>query len=403
MSKKFHNVIVLVGKNLEAFLCDFIEIEDGFVKRINKKKAIKANEGANLVVMPGLWNGHTHIADGSFPDGATGLTLEQGFFRPDGFKYRMLRDADEEMLLQSVVQHHNYMASCGTVGHIDFREQGIFGSRLLKDASSQSGMRSISLGQFSESPFTSQELHENTALMTEGMRLELEGLLDIADGFSECTINDLTDPVWKAIKIQTDIKNKIRAIHCLESIGYRDTSLMISGMGDLERALKVFDPHLVVHMTVANDQEIEVASESKASFVLNPRANASLGLPLPPVAKLLDSGINLLLGTDNGMLNSPNMFAELDFTYKICKSQYGDTLKPEPVEILKMATSNIGKFFDKRYCGYLEEGLPADFVLIDFSKPHLFHSRHIIASIVTRITPNDVIETFIEGRPLLGR
>lgn len=401
MKKKFHDAIVLIGKDLEPFLCNFIEIEDGFIKKIEKKRAIKANEGAALLVMPGLWNSHTHIADAAFPDGATGLSLEQGFFRPNGFKYRMLRNEDEKFLLKCIIQHHNYMALCGTVGHIDFREQGVFGSKLLNKASSQSGMRSLSLGQFSESTFSESELSENVAPLTKSMRKELEDLLNIADGFSESTINDLTNPAWKAIKKETDTKNKIRAIHCLENANYRDTSLRISGIGDLERALKVFDPQLIIHMTVANDQEIELARKSKASFVLNPRANASLGLPLPPISKLLDSGINLLLGTDNGMLNSPNMFAELDFTYKVCKSQYRDTIKPDPVDILKMATSNINKFFDKRYYGYLDEGLPADFVLIDFSKPHLLNSKHIIASIVTRLTPNDVIQTFIQGRPLL--
>lgn len=400
MKKKFNDVIVLVGKDLEPYLCNFIVIEDGFIKKIDKKKAVKTNEGAGLLLMPGLWNSHTHIGDAAFPDGATGLTLEQAFFRPNGFKYRMLRNMDEKVLLESIIRHHNYMALCGTVGHIDFREQGALGSRLLKEASRQSGMRSISLGQLSESPFTEKELYENVAPLTESMRLELEDLLTIADGFSESTINDLTDPSWKAIRKETEIKKKIRAIHCLENPNYRRTSLAISGMGDLERALNVFDPHLIVHMTVANDQEIELASKSKASFVLNPRANASLGLLLPPIAKLLDAGVNLLLGTDNGMLNSPNMFAELDFTYKVCKSQYGDAVKPDPVDILKMATSNISKFFNQRYYGYLEEGLPADFVIIDFSKPHLMNSQHIIASIVSRVTPDDVVETFIGGRSL---
>ncbi|OAI50667.1 amidohydrolase [Opitutia bacterium SCGC AG-212-L18] len=403
MKKIFNDVIVLVGKELEPFLCSVLEIEDGFIKKIDKKKAVKANEGKRLLIMPGLWNSHTHIADSAFPDGAIGLTLEQGFFRPDGFKYRMLRDVDKKLLLESIVQHQIYMAQCGTVGHIDFREQGVLGSRLLKEASMKSGIRAISLGQFSEAPFSEKELYENVAILKDSTLLELQDLLDIADGFSESTINDLTDPAWIEIRKQTDLKNKIRAIHCLENENYRDTSFRISGIGDLERALKIFDPHLIVHMTVANDEEIELARKSKASFVLNPRANASLGLPLPPISKLLDSGINLLLGTDNGMLNSPNIFAELDFTYRTCKSQYRDVMQPDPVAILKMATSNISNFFDKKHYGYLEEGLPADFTVIDFSKPHLLNSKHIIASIVTRVTPNDVVETFVQGRPLLGR
>ncbi len=400
MNKKFHNVVVLLGPELEPFLCALFEIEDGFVKKIVKKETVKENKGFTSVIIPGLWNGHTHIGDGICPDGATGLTLEQGFFRPNGFKYRMLKTTSDDQLLKSIVQSHNYMIQCGTIGHIDFREQGVSGCQLLKQAAQQTGIQSIILGQFLESPFTENELHENTATLKPLVQQELDNILDVADGFSESTMNDLTDPAWIEIRNQTHLKNKIRAIHCLENNNYRNTSLKISGKGDLERAMTLYDPHLIVHMTVANDKEIELARQSKASFVLNPRANANLGLPLPPISKLLDSGINLLLGTDNIMLNSPNLFSELDFTYKICKSQYEDPTKPDPVDILKMVTSNMRHFFDGKHQGYLEEGLPADFVLLDFSKSHLINSKHIIASIVSRITPNDILNVYINGKSL---
>lgn len=401
MNKKFHNIVVLLGPELEPFLCTVFEIEDGFVKKIVKKEAVKENKGFKLVIIPGLWNGHTHIGDGVCPDGATGLTLEEGFFRPNGFKYRMLKATSDDELLESIVRCHNYMAQCGTVGHMDFREEGVLGCRLLKKAAKQSGMQSIVLGQFLESPFTEKELGENTAVLKPPAQEELENILDIADGFSESTMNDLTDPAWVEIRNQALAKNKIRAIHCLENENYRNISLKISGKGDLERAITLYDPHLIVHMTVANDKEIELGRKSKASFVLNPRANANLGLPLPPIAKLLNSGVNLLLGTDNVMLNSPNLFSELDFTYKVCKSQYEDPTKPDPADILKMVTSNMRHFFNGRYQGYLGEGLPADFAVLDFSKNHLINSKHIIASIVTRITPSDVLDVYINGKALL--
>jgi cytosine/adenosine deaminase-related metal-dependent hydrolase len=115
---------------------------------------------------------------------------------------------------------------------------------------------------------------------------------------------------------------------------------------------------------------------------------------------LLDAGVNLLLGTDNGMLNSPNLFAELDCTYKLAKSQWADAVHPEPRAILRMATSNIRAALGGEHYGYLEAGLPATFVTLDFRQPHLCASRHLLASIVTRVTPEDVLATFRLGRPL---
>ncbi|HEY0944213.1 MAG TPA: amidohydrolase family protein, partial [Opitutaceae bacterium] len=115
---------------------------------------------------------------------------------------------------------------------------------------------------------------------------------------------------------------------------------------------------------------------------------------------LLRSGANLLLGTDNGMLNSANLLAELDFTYKLAKSQAGDAVSPDPVAILKMATSNVRAALGGDHHGALAEHLPASFVVLDFHQPHLRATRHLVASIVTRVTPADVLATFRAGREL---
>ena len=217
-------------------------------------------------------------------------------------------------------------------------------------------------------------------------------------------MNDLTDTAWQTIRSLTDELGKARAIHCLENEGYRDLSLERTGRGDLPQAIDLYAPDLIVHMTVANDEEIQLLAESGVTAVLNPRANANLGLPLPPVAKLLDAGVNLLLGTDNGLLNSPSMLAELDFTYKVAKSQYGDALRPDPAAILKMATSNVAATrWGGELPGSLEVGQVANFVVLDFEQTHLRRSAHLLASVLTRVTPADVLETVRAGHTIYKR
>lgn len=357
------------------------------------------SEGA-WVVIPGLYNSHTHMGDSVLPDGATGLTLEQGFFRPHGYKYRELAKLTEETHLPHVAAHLRYMARTGTVCHLDFREQGPAGARLLRRASELTGVQSIILGQFDSVPFSAQQLRANREPFSTQARSELEALLAVADGFSESTMNDLTDEAWRELRRVTTSLGKLRAIHCLENAGYRDVSLEVTGRGDLIRAIELYDPHLIVHLTVANADEIALLVGAQKTGVLNPRANANLGLPLPPVAALLKAGAKLLLGTDNGLLNSPSMLAELDFTYKLAKSQFGDALQPDPTAILKMATCNIRPVLGGDHYGYLEKGLPASFAVLNFKQAHLKASRHLIASILTRITPEDVLATYRLGKPL---
>jgi 5-methylthioadenosine/S-adenosylhomocysteine deaminase len=394
------DVVVLLGPGLEPWRCARFAWEGATIQAIDRLEPVLKLETGARVIIPGLYNSHTHMGDSCLPDGATGLTLEQGFFRPDGFKYRSLAAISREEHLPHVVRHLRYMARTGTVGHLDFREQGPAGSALLREAARITGIESVILGQFAGVPFDEETLAANSASLPEGARRELEAVLEVADGFSESTMNDLTDTAWREIRDCTGRLKKLRAIHCLENAGYRDVSLGRTGRGDLVRALDVYDPHLIVHMTVANPDEIALLAASGKSAAINPRANASLGLPMPPVRALMESGANLLLGTDNGMLNSPNLFAEMDFTYKLAKSQFGDAVRPDPLAILRMATSNIGALLGPSHPGYLESGLPATFAVLDFCRPHLQATRNIPASVVTRVTPEDVLATFRLGASL---
>lgn len=401
-SGQITDCIVLLGPELAPFRCARFAWSGDTLTAVDRIRPVTTIDNGALVIVPGLYNGHTHLGDSALPDGATGLTLERGFFRPDGYKYRELAKLTRETHLPHLEAHLRYMARSGTVCHLDFREQGPAGAELLRAASAATGVESIILNQFGESPFTAAELRANRPGhgLPASHRAELDRMLAVADGFSESTMNDLTDAAWAEIRARTAAKGRLRAIHCLESPGYRELSLATTGRGDLVRALELYDPHLIVHLTVADAEEIALLVRAKKTAVLNPRANACLGLPLPPVAALLRAGANLLLGTDNGMLNSPNLLAELDFTYKVAKSQFADALSPDPVAILKMATSNIRAALGGDHHGALEVGLPATFVALDFTKGHLRHTRHIAASVVTRVTPDDVLATYRHGRPL---
>lgn len=397
---EIRDCIVLQGPELAPHRCArFAWREDTLIAIDLGAPCLRLDQGA-LVIIPGLYNGHTHMGDSCLPDGATGLTLEQGFFRPHGFKYRELAKLTREQHLPHVVNHLRYMARTGTVCHLDFREQGVYGAELLRAASQATGVDSVILGQFNGVPFDEAALAANDTVLPPAARGELEAMLEVADGFSESTMNDLTEPAWQEIRDLAKQRGKFRAIHCLENAGYREVSLQRTGRGDLIRAIELLDPDIIVHLTVANANEIALLAESGKTGVLNPRANANLGLPLPPVRALLDADVNLLLGTDNGLLNSPNLLAELDFTYKLAKSQYGDALSPDPLTVLKMATVNIRRVLGGDHYGQLASGLPATFVVLDFHQPHLRSTRHLPASVITRVTPEDVLATYRAGREL---
>ena len=397
---ELRDCIVVHGPDLLPHHCRRFAWQHDTITALELGAPCNQLDSGALVVIPGLYNGHTHIGDCALPDGATGLTLEEAFFRPAGYKYRELAKLAPADHLPHLVAHQRYMARTGTIAHFDFREQGAAGARLLREASAITGVQSIILNQFDSPPFSAADLEANTAALPAAARDELAAMLAVADGFSESTMNDLTDPAWRELRSLTTSPRKLRAIHCLESVAYRDRSLALTGRGDLLRAIEDYDADLIVHLTVATDDEVALLARTRKTAALNPRANATLGLPLPPVAALLRANVNLLLGTDNVMLNAPSLLAELDFAYKLARSQSADAATPDPARILKMVTSNIRPLLGGDHYGYLDVHLPADFVIFDFHAPHLRCTRHLLASLVTRVTPADILATHRQGRPL---
>ena len=110
-----------------------------------------------------------------------------------------------------------------------------------------------------------------------------------------------------------------------------------------------------------------------------------------------------MLGTDNVMLNQPNMLAEMDFAYRVCQSQSeGDT--HDPREILRMATTinSYPTIYGKTEKGGIHEGGLADFVLIDFSAKQLQRTKNLLATIVSRLDPRQILATVHRGQVVSG-
>ena len=107
----------------------------------------------------------------------------------------------------------------------------------------------------------------------------------------------------------------------------------------------------LVHLTNPKGNDLESVASSKQNVVVCPRANATLNVGVAPLARMLDMGIRPLLGTDNVMLNSPNMLRELEFTLKMMSvynafsSEEVSTTIPYTIKGWSNAGNNNGQKF----------------------------------------------------------
>ena len=159
-------------------------------------------------------------------------------------------------------------------------------------------------------------------------------------------------------------------------------------------------PDFLVHMTYASKSDLSIASKKTRGIVVCPRANASLAEGIPNVVQMMEMNCNITIGTDNVMINSPDLFREMDFLWKITMGIHKKRI--EPKNILKMATINAGKLLDKKI-GCIKEGYLADAIFIKKNDLDLDPLRNPHASIVHRANENSIQAVMIGGKIVHGK
>ena len=372
--------VVLHGPDLTPHHCARFAWSRGVVTGLDLGPPAPALARGTLVVIPALTNAFTQLGDSPLVDAAAMLPASEVF---GDFRAAALAALPPPEQFPHVAGHMAYLARSGVVRHLDFCEPGAEPARMLSAAAAETGVECVLLGRFGARPFSPGELSAGVAPLPEAARAELEAMLAEVDGLAS---DGLTQPACEEVLQVTAARQKLRALACPSP--------------NFARRLAQLDPHLVAPLTAASDDEIAALVRAKKPAVVAPRAAAALGLPPPPLAALLSAGVSLLLGTGGPMLSTPNLFAELDFAWKLARAQSGPDAPVDPLAILRMATCNIHAALRGHYHGRLEAGLPADFAVLNFTSPHLRATRNLVAAIVSRLTPEDVLATYRGGEPI---
>jgi len=213
-------------------------------------------------------------------------------------------------------------------------------------------------------------------------------------GANENTDGSLSQ--YREIVQKKSMKKKyLIGIHSSESTESEKKSMTITGKSEVQRIIANLIPNFIVHLTNASDTDIKLVAKKKIGVVVCPRANGTLGVGIPKIAKMLNFGCRIGIGTDNIMINSPDMFRELDFIWKLNRS-----LSDKPIsarEILKMATVNGGKILGIN-SGAIMAGYAADIIFIDKNNLDIspMHDPH--TSIVHRVNTNAILNVMIDGK-----
>ena len=391
------NVDALLGEELEYVRSTDIAIRDGTFQEVDRDAAPRPGEERadceGMLLIPGLVNCHTHVGDSIAKDVALDGTVDGRVHPVHGLKSRVLGGTSDSHLVEFMRAACRSMVGRGVTTFVDFREGGLPGIALLRRAIRGLGIRPVILGRV-ERYHNAEQVRRN-ADPGEGLAAEMDGIVDACDGIGISGANENSDA---ALKLYSDAP-KLRAIHAAETECSVRASRDMTGRSEVERAL-VSRPHFLVHMTHASAGDLRVAAGKTRGIVVCPRANGALAGGVPDVFEMLRQGCNVAIGSDNVMVNTPDMFREMDYIWKVSMGRSGTGIDPR--EILKMATVNASRILG-RDVGVVRPGAPADAILIEKHALDLEPVHNPYAAVVHRASESAVRAVMIGGSIFHGR
>ncbi|MDH2907242.1 MAG: amidohydrolase family protein [Candidatus Nitrosotalea sp.] len=391
------NISLLYGTELDYIQNTSVRISGKHIEKIGVKLLPHKDEavfdGEGLLMMPGLINSHTHIGDSIAKDIGIDSDVEEKIHPVSGFKQKILKNSDKSHLTSFIKNSCISMVKKGITSFVDFREGGIEGINLLKNAALNISIRPIILGRIEY--YQDARSIKNDTPIPQHNKLSLQNLLMNCDGLGISGPNEFSNTALRYFAKT----RKIRAIHSAETEESNTTSRKISMKTETRRAL-LAKPNFLVHMTYASKKDLVTATKNGASIVVCPRANGSLAEGIPDVDLMLNTGCNVAIGTDNIMINSPDMFREMDYLWKVSMGITKKRLLPK--DILKMATTNASKFLGDKI-GIIQNHKIADCIFIEKHSIDLepMHNPH--ASIVQRASENTIKAVMYEGELVHGK
>lgn len=310
----------------EGFIDGHVGFEDGMVVEVARGKV--ADPEAEGIIVPTLIDAHTHIADYVVPVDLS-LDLEDLVAPPHGLKHRVLEEATDDQLTRGIEAARSLMLRRGCSRFLDFREGGERGARLLRRSSGWP--RPFILGRPKRLSYD---------------REEVDAVLAHADGIGVSSIGDWDyEELWELARYVRS-KGRMFAIHASEKV-----------REDIDKVLDL-DPSFIVHMTMADDEDLEACATEGITIVTCPRSCMFFGRA-PPLARMLRAGATVALGTDNAMLTLPDMLGEMEAAARLLRLQGVRDIST----VLPMASLNGKKILMEGATIGVESGKPCDFIV----------------------------------------
>ena len=193
-------------------------------------------------------------------------------------------------------------------------------------------------------------------------------------------------------------------IHLAESPAQVANSLAAHGLTPAAHlaACGVFDvPCVAAHALYLTPEDIALLAAHNVSVAHCPATYMKLAIGVNDLRPVLAAGINVALGTDGpGSNNDMDMKAAIRLAALLQKHHTGDAEALAGDLPLRLSTTNGARALGFADSGVLAPGRPADLILFDLDRPHLYPRHNLVANLVHAAKSSDVTHVFVDGQLL---
>ncbi len=400
-----HGTLIPLGENRHIVADGALRIEGPRITDIGTSAEIRAKypgepclDAKGMLVMPGMICAHTHL-DAPFLRGSKRSPTE----RSRGLRWKLgLALSYEDIRYGALVSCITAIRRGTTTlfaQHASPRATP-YSLDALAEATLQAGLRACLSYEVSERLSVAngrQGIEENVRF---AKRIKGEPLLAASMGLASATLSEgtLAAAVGAAALANVGFHVHVAAersdVHdCLTQYGLRPVERL--------RKRGVLGPRTVAaDCAFVSLTEMDLLREAKAWVVHTPRAQASEGSELAPIAEMLKRSLSVCLGSDTF---PQDMFHELQAAYLLYRQRGGPDASPEEL-VAQVALQNNAALASRIYrdkLGELAVGALADIILVAYPGPTPLNEENWAAHLATGGDAFHVDTTIVGGQVLM--
>ncbi len=398
----------LLIKNVQTFLPNGevkeknIIIEENIIKAVADAvpvdfKADKVIDGKDKFAVPGLVNAHTHASMTllrSYADDMSLMPWLNDKIWP--VEAKMKREDIYWGAMLAAIE----MIKSGTTAFADM--YGPCMEEVAKVAT-DAGLRAVlSQGLIGVAPDADKKLESNIALY-KNFNNTANGRITVMLGphaLYTCPPEYLKKVADAANKLGVEIhihmsETEVEVKDCLKNYGKRPFA-HVESTGIFENGT------LAAHSVHVDDEDIAIMKKHNIRVAHNPGSNLKLASGIAPVAKLLDKGVTVALGTDGASSNNNlDMLEEMRLAALVAKVEANDPKAVPALTALKMGTEYGAKSLNLDNVGKIEAGYKADIVLYDTTKAHWHPNFNPVSLLIYSANSADTDTVIVDGKVLM--